>query len=377
MIIKKFFPFKPVVLGALIVAIVSGMKEPQLLSKTADYEKTVPVSGSVVEHVFFHPLIVYSSAAFRSENSKYMGNWFVTVQEFKAFLAEIYSRGFVLVSLRDIYESVDGTLRPKNVNLPANKKPLILSVDDLNYYKAMQSRGVAKRLVAQNGRLFSLVDSPVGEQLLEETEVVTIVDRFVKEHPDFSYNGAKGIIALTGYNGVFGYRTHKLKSPDYESERSQAVQVANYLKRSGWEFASHGYKHTYESQLTPEKLERDIQRWQDEVASIVGPVKVHIYPCGDFVRSDTPSYEVMKKSPYRFLFGVNVKTKWKSSGNIVYGDRIPIDGKYLMGNFSGSRHSQFCDISRIVDPKRVQVFGRAHPQQQQPAASPQKKKLML
>lgn len=37
--------------------------------------------------------------------------------------------------------------------------------------------------------------------------MVPLIDRFVEEHPDFSYRGAKGIVALTGYNGILGYRT--------------------------------------------------------------------------------------------------------------------------------------------------------------------------
>mgnify|MGYP000718429092 FL=1 len=34
--------------------------------------------------------------------------------------------------------------------------------------------------------------------------MVPLIDRFVEEHPDFSYRGAKGIVALTGYNGILG-----------------------------------------------------------------------------------------------------------------------------------------------------------------------------
>lgn len=37
--------------------------------------------------------------------------------------------------------------------------------------------------------------------------MVPLIDRFVEKHPDFSYRGAKGILALTGYNGILGYRT--------------------------------------------------------------------------------------------------------------------------------------------------------------------------
>lgn len=37
--------------------------------------------------------------------------------------------------------------------------------------------------------------------------MVPLLDSFVKKHPDFSYRGRKGILAMTYYNGVFGYRT--------------------------------------------------------------------------------------------------------------------------------------------------------------------------
>ena len=33
------------------------------------------------------------------------------------------------------------------------------------------------------------------------------VEAFIQEHPDFSNNEARGILGLTGYNGILGYRT--------------------------------------------------------------------------------------------------------------------------------------------------------------------------
>ena len=38
-------------------------------------------------------------------------------------------------------------------------------------------------------------------------DVLTILEDFIEAHPDFSYRGARGTIAVTGYNGIFGYRT--------------------------------------------------------------------------------------------------------------------------------------------------------------------------
>ena len=48
-----------------------------------------------------------------------------------------------------------------------------------------------------------------------------ILNKFVKEHPDFSLNGEKGVVALTGYEGVLGYRTNELNSKDYEKKKGR------------------------------------------------------------------------------------------------------------------------------------------------------------
>ena len=41
----------------------------------------------------------------------------------------------------------------------------------------------------------------------QDLDAVTILDKFVREHPDFSPYGAKGCLSLTGYCGILGYRT--------------------------------------------------------------------------------------------------------------------------------------------------------------------------
>ena len=59
-----------------------------------------------------------------------------------------------------------------------------------------------------------------------------ILNKFVKEHPDFSLNGEKGV-ALTGYEGVLGYRTNELTSKDYTKNKKAAEEVVRAMKR-GW-----------------------------------------------------------------------------------------------------------------------------------------------
>ena len=91
--------------------------------------------------------------------------------------------------------------------------------------------------------------------------MVPLLDTFIDKHPDFSYHGRKGILAMTGYNGVLGYRTdiaYKTrenlsedqqkfldKNPDfdYDQEVKEAKKVADALKADGWEFARHTWGH--------------------------------------------------------------------------------------------------------------------------------------
>ena len=113
-------------------------------------------------------------------------------------------------------------------------------------------------------------------------DMVPLIDRFVEEHPDFSYRGAKGTIALTGYNGVLGYRTdisYKTRenlddqqvkffeeNPDfneetYNQEVEEATKVANAMKEEGWEFASHTWGHMNVTEASVDRLKTDTEKW--------------------------------------------------------------------------------------------------------------------
>ena len=105
--------------------------------------------------------------------------------------------------------------------------------------------------------------------------MVPLIDTFVKEHPDFSYHGRKGILAMTGYDGVLGYRTDiayktgkKLQDdqkkfledhPDfnYKQEVKNAKKVAKAMKAEGWEFASHTWGHKDVAATSLDDLKRD------------------------------------------------------------------------------------------------------------------------
>ena len=47
-----------------------------------------------------------------------------------------------------------------------------------------------------------------GNEIVGNFDFVTILEKFIADHPDFSYQGARAILAVTGYDGLFGYRTN-------------------------------------------------------------------------------------------------------------------------------------------------------------------------
>ena len=235
-----------------------------------------------------HSLIAYPDLAFDGEYTEAGYHmWMLTVGVFQVILDELYTRGYILIDIHDLLEIGDGGLiRPRDLYLPPGKKPIVLSIDDVSYYEYMNGDGFATRLDinAQTLDVINIVPSREGEE--EETyegDVFPMVDQYIWEHPDFSYQGAKGILALTGYEGVLGYRTNELASPDYEAVAQKARSVADRMKELGWQFASHSYTHDLpfqDTSITFAHFKEDTDQWQKEVAAIVGDTDIYISPFG-------------------------------------------------------------------------------------------------
>ena len=143
-----------------------------------------------------------------------------TKSEFMKILQSMYDRGFVLVRLHDIaYETTleDGSVGFKegDIMLPPGKQPFVMSQDDVCYYEYMKGDGFAKRIIiGEDGRPTCEMEMEDGSISVGSYDLIPLLDDFIDEHPDFSYKGARAVIAFTGYNGILGYRT----APSYSSK---------------------------------------------------------------------------------------------------------------------------------------------------------------
>lgn len=250
----------------------------------------VPADITQIPHIFFHSLIADNSKVFDGDSEETGYNQYMTtIDEFNRIIQEMYNNGFVLVSMHDMaVMGEDGTMSKGQIMLPEGKKPFVLSVDDVNYYNYMLDDGFASRIViGKDGKPTTERDLENGESEVGDFDVVPLLDKFIEEHPDFSYHGAKGLLGITGYEGALGYRTCPTddKNGYDESQIETAKEVAQCLKDDGWEFASHTWGHIRMGTVSVEKVKEDADKWENQVKPILGDVDILIYPYGEDINS--------------------------------------------------------------------------------------------
>ena len=337
-----------------------------------------------ITHVFFHSLVVDTDRAFDGDYTEKGYNLYMTtVDEFLKMLDSMYERGYVLVSPYDVaYEVTDesGTyFTYGDIRLPEGKIPFIMSQDDVNYYGYMigdadpdyerptvanaSGDGFAhKIIIGEDGYPTCEYYDKDGNLLVGDYDLVPILEKFIQEHPDFSYHGARAILGMTGYEGVFGYRTkpgHEqyLGTEAYQKEVEQAKAVAQCLRDHGWILASHSYGHPSYGNISAEKVKTDTEKWENTVESIIGECDIILYPNGSDVAGiekytmDNEKFKAMYDSGLRYFFNVDSHIYWCQLGdNYFRAGRRNLDG-YRMYNTPELLEDLF-DVSEVFDKAR-------------------------
>ena len=333
---------------------------------------------TTIPHIFFHSLIVDTARAFDGDSDSGGYNQYMcTVSEFRAILQKLYDGGWVLVSMRDMAPAVkqaDGTVRyePGNILLPAGKKPIILSQDDVNYYEYMtdsdgdhfpdkKGDGFADRLVVDaTGALTCEYITAEGAVLTGDYDLVPILESFIRQHPDFSYRGARAIIGVTGYQGVFGYKTHPkwkgiLGDQAYGYQIKAAQAVAQSLKAHGYEIASHSFGHPAYGEISADAVRWDVQKWEDEVQPVVGDTDIFLYPFGSDIAGaedySGPKFDALYAAGYRYFCNVDGRDYWvQIHDGYVRQARRNIDGYRMY--YNPEMLDDLFAVKDVLDPAR-------------------------
>ncbi len=376
--------------------------DEELTAAIADYtaqrDSCVAVDVTTIPHVFFHSLInddrglrediVGQDRAWRNDAAM------TTANEFDHMIEDMYEAGYVLVSLYDMCvktEREDGTVaisKNDHLMLPPGKKALVMSEDDLSYYHTygIGTQGYATRMVLdENGKVKCEYTNENGETLIGDYDMVPRLDTFIHEHPDFAYHNARPTVALTGYNGVFGYRTNDyykdIDNPkldrdqiewlenhpdfDWEEDVASAKAIADAMKKEGWTFASHTYAHWNATDKSLEALISDNERWMTVNHPIVGDIDIIIFAFGGDIglvnqyNSENEKFQYFKSQGFNIFCNVDGNIGWTEFGpDYMRTGRVALDGftMYQAMTESAGSHGTYARDYEILGIKDIESF---------------------
>lgn len=330
-----------------------------------------------VTHVFYHTLIADTSKAFDGDyKAADYDQVMTTIDEFNKITQSMYDKGYVMVNIYDLAKvDENGNMSAGEILLPPGKVPFVLSQDDVCYYHYMDGDGFATKLVVdEDGKIRNEYVNDDGSVSVGDYDMVPLIDRFVEEHPDFSYRGAKGIVALTGYNGILGYRTdisyetrpddldqNKVdwlnSHPDFnlDTEREEAKKVAQAMKEDGWVFASHTWGHLNVSQISLERLQADTQKFKENVDPLIGGTDIIIFAFGaDLTGVEDYSgdkFEYLKSQGYNYYCNVDSSKYYVQLRDRYFRmGRRNLDGYRMY--YNPDLLTDLFDASAVFDPAR-------------------------
>lgn len=358
----------------------------QVQEKIQEYEgiKTTLVEQDITEitHVFFHILVEDPARTFLdTSQGRGYNSVMTTVTEFEKILQQMYDRGFVLVGLHDMAElqtDAEGNVHMvKNpIMLPEGKKAFVMSQDDVCYYEYMEGSGCATRiLLDEAGKPTCEYTDAEGNVMTGEYDLVPILDRFVEEHPDFSYRGAKAVLAFTGYNGILGYRTdetydaasehydpEKEANPNIEADRTYVKQLTQVLKEDGYEFASHSWGHRDYGDITFDHMKLDADKWERNVEPLLpDPCDIILFPFGADIgdwrpyAADNERLQYLQSLGFYYYCNVDSAQYWVQLGDTYLRQgRRNLDGYRLWMDYGGgdNRLSDLMDVKEVFDTRR-------------------------
>lgn len=297
---------------------------------------------------------------------------FVTTDEFRLILDQLYSNGYVLVRLSDIVEEIQTengvAFAAKDLYLPEGKKPLILTQTHVNYNIFMtdgdgdklpdkDGAGFASKLIIDDtGKLVNEYVDRDGNTLNGEYDLIPILNSFIESHPGFSYHGAKAVIAVTGYDGLFGYRTNPdakkwLGDAAYTQEIENAKRIAQAIRDDGYDIACYTYENVGYGEMGLSQMKYDLQKWNDEVVPILGTVNILAFAQISDIAGQTlysgEKYTELKNAGFRYYLGfcqsgalwADVQTEYFRQARIlVTGSNLKYNSQWFNG---------------ILDPIRV------------------------
>lgn len=333
---------------------------------------------SSVANLSFQMLIADPERAYADSKfgTQYKNN-FVTVSEFKAILEQLYNNGYVLVDFDSFVNETtadDGsiTFSTNPIYLPSGKKPIMLTQTMVNYMTYMTYEdtredednkygdGFANKLVVRNGEITAEYYDPDGNKMYGAYDFIPILNEFIAEHPDFSYKGARALIAVTGEEGLFGYRTMASVIENngqayYDEQVEGAKEVINALRSEGYTIASYSYGNKDYKEFSATDIQADMDLWTKEVTPILGEVDTIVFARGTDISTGNNyqgnKFNVLYAKGIRYFVGAASVPWGEVNTTYVRQTRLMVTGTSMTN--AASTYTSYFDAKSVLDSART------------------------
>lgn len=327
---------------------------------------------SQIPNLSFHVLMADPTRAI--SDAQYGGLYnrnFVTIDEFSKILEHLYSGGYILIDFDSFISTstgVDGreSFFQSPLMLPAGKKPIMITETMVNYFNYMidgnndgepdaGGAGFASKLVVdENGDIKAQYVDGSNQTLIGNYDLVPILEDFIKAHPDFSYRGARATLAVTGHEGVFGYRCNTSyiasKSQGYYDEQvAGAKEIAQALRDKGYTIASYTYSNQKYRDLSAKEINQEMTNWKNQVTPILGEVDVMVFARENGGINDYTGavFTALSDTGFQYFVDDGEKPSVTINTSYVRQTRIMVTGMNMQ--WHQSWFTQYFDCNTILD----------------------------
>lgn len=348
----------------------------ELAAKRAEYvtarDQLVEIQDpTLIPNLSFHVLIEDLPRAMADDDDlagSYNKN-FVSTGEFKAILNQLYANGYVLVdfdSFTNTSTDVNGNqvIFEDPIRLPADKKPVMITETMVNYFGYMIDSdedgvadaggdGFASKLVVQNGEIKAEYVDSNGQTLIGDYDLVPILESFIEEHPDFSYRGARATLAVTGYEGIFGYRTNTSYvasvSQDYYNEQvAGAKEVVSALREKGYTLACFTYDNVAYGTYSVAQITADLQNWTQQITPVIGDIDTFVFARTSSIQDYTgAAFNVMSQTGFRYFVSNGTTPYTEVNSTYVRQNRLMVTGQNMQ--WYPNQFTGMFDCASILD----------------------------
>ena len=335
-------------------------QHPDIAAKRSEYEtaKNALVEykdPTLIPNLSFHVLIEDMTRA--KQDAELGGSYnknFVTTGEFSKILTQLYNNGYVLVDFNSFVSAqtdLDGNAKfmVKSIMLPEGKKPVMLTETMVNYFEYMvdgdgdhyadaKGDGFANKLVLDaNGDIKAEYIDTSGQTLVGNYDFVPILEDFIAEHPDFCYQGARAILAVTGHEGVFGYRCNTsyislISQQYYDEQVAGAKEITNALREKGYTIACFTYKNDAYGKLSAAQIQADMQSWASQVVNVIGQVDTFVFARTSRLTDysdNNAAFRSMYTSGFRYFISNDTSPLTEINDTYVRQNRLMVTGENM------------------------------------------------